>query len=343
MVFRSMLHAGGGQLPPGSAGDISVVADTDFACGYGIEGGNSGGTIALGSVAAIGDNAFIGFRYKDSGENGGSTGENRLSIQVGSTNCLNLLFKDSGMVSVQRRNALGPFGTEIGSFTIDGTTAPYIEIEWLPHVSAGTLRFRVDGAIAASWTDIVGARSAEATATVTAYTLYIDDTSSGQRSPRVGDIVFYDDTGADWNAFVGPVTIPFLPFDSSGTSDFVGDDADSVDNHLRVDAVPMGTDGYIESNTSAERQELGIDSTSLPPTGSILALQPVLYGLEPSSGSAPLDVGIAEGGTDSALSTVTLAGTEQTHYGDPVFTQPDGGGDWTATPVGNAELVMVVP
>jgi len=71
----------------------------------------------------------------------------------------------------------------------------------------------------------------------------------------IDDLYVCDATGSKNNTFLGPIKIATLYSDGNGNdSDFVGSDADSIDNYLHVDDVtPDGDTTYVESNTASEQ------------------------------------------------------------------------------------------
>ena len=94
---------------------------------------------------------------------------------------------------------------------------------------------------------------------------------------------------APQNTFLGDCRVDSLRLDGNGTtSDFVGSDADSVDNYLLVDEVdPDGDTTYIESSTPAEIDLHTIESLPVTPD--------TIYGVNAVSIARKTDAGARTG------------------------------------------------
>lgn len=351
MALIDYYPTGGGHAPPELSGTaFSVVADGDFGGGYAIEptGAITNNTMAIGTTASPTTPMIFGFRYGQGAVGASNDADQFAFTEIGSNATLRFRFQSDGTIDVYLDNSgdiAGFPAVFVATITgVDMTAVNYYAVEWYPHNSTGVLRIRVNGAIPAGWTDFPSGDTHGGSGTSTGvYTFHMGDEAGGLSVPRFGDFVAWDSSGAGLTDVArGPFTIPFFPINSSGESGWTGDDADQVDNHLRVNAVPLGGPGHIESGTATDRQVFGTDDSSLPATGSIIAVKTRITGLEPAAGSQDVGLGVRENSTDSALTTVTLGAVESVFDEDPVLTQPDGGGDWDAAALAGIETLLVV-
>lgn len=82
------------------------------------------------------------------------------------------------------------------------------------------------------------------------------------------DLYIFDGTGAENNDVIGDVKVQAHYPDTNGTtSDFLGSDADSVDNYLLVDEVDTDDDStYVESNTPGDIDLYEVDDFADTPS-----------------------------------------------------------------------------
>lgn len=139
----------------------------------------------------------------------------------------------------------------------------YIEVKWncVNSIGANTCQVRVDGETIMNVPEGTDCQGSAVSGAVNCYL----------QSPTMygyfDNVYICDLTGPQNNDFLGPIVIETLYPDSSGTTnDFIGSDADSVDNHLLVDdAQPDDDSTYTESSTVTDVDLYGFDALAGSP------------------------------------------------------------------------------
>jgi len=153
-----------------------------------------------------------------------------------------------------------------GTYTSDiiwaGTgTAHYIELQVILHDTAGAFTLWVDGNVKLAETNIDTKNGGTKTVfdqVEFAYDPGGVDTVRGY----VGDVYITNGAGAaPYNGNLGDIVVDTLfPNGNGNYSDFLGSDADKVDNYLLVDENPHdGDTTYVESGTDTDRDSYGFD------------------------------------------------------------------------------------
>lgn len=354
MSLKAIHCFGSGQLPIGTSAGGTVVdagLDSGYACA--VDSNNETLVLAPSFIAAsLGDMVIAGARAKLS-----LTTQPAVLLYIrrsgdGTDYCF-IRQEATGEFSIRVNTVVNSTGTLIGSTftpTWDPLQYNYYELGWIPDDAAGTILFRVNGVAPAGWTDVLPAATVDTKAgtstTSLEYTVGAYRFSNGA-SISLGDMVLYDDVdnGDGWvptgQTLIGPVRIPWLPAASSAESDWLGSDADSIDNHLLLDEVPSDTVDYISSATPTDRQVLG-NSGTIPVAGTVLAVQAEIYGRDDNAGSQTVNAGVRSNVSET-VSTLVLSPSDGL-YQVPVPLDPNGGGAWgtEAGPVTSAQVVVEV-
>lgn len=137
----------------------------------------------------------------------------------------------------------------------------YIEIKVVKSnsISAGDVQLWVDGV---QWISLDAGQDT-LYSTEPAYTNCIGFYGMNSAARYYDDIYICDETGAVNNTFLGPVKVATLyPTGEGNTNDFMGSDADSIDNHLHVDDMGQDADAsYVESDTPGAIDLYTMDAT----------------------------------------------------------------------------------
>lgn len=156
---------------------------------------------------------------------------------------------------------------------------------------------------------------------------------------RLDDVYILDDTGAaPFNDRLGPVSIPFLAPDGQSSADFVGSDANSVDNHLLVDEIPASMADYVESATATDTDVYTLEAM---PAATPLAVRAAAYGLDTDGLGQRLNLGVKSGATTETVPRV-MASTARWSYSAPVTDDPNGAGEFTESLVNSLEFTAEV-
>lgn len=288
--------------PDAVGGVDAVVSAVQARTGtYAMRAPNGGDTIEVTVTPGAGESVIFGFGlYLDL-----MYAADIISIKKnGISDFMRLVLTSGGSISVGFDNSTTgspsqPVAT-LDAGTLTAKTWHYIEIEWLPSTTVGIARVRIDGDTPGGWTDIdTGDTSVSASAGDGSYTLkcYF---ASGSLTPAYMDDVYALDTAgaAPFNAFLGAVSIEMLSPDGDVESDFVGSDANSVDNRLLIDELPMDTTDYVESATATNRELVDLTAKTLG--GLPLAVRTIVYGRDSDGGSQSVDILTKSGVTENA-------------------------------------------
>lgn len=328
--FEGFDHGGTGIA---SGVDITVVAEGRNS-GYCAKITGFADTIVFGATAAAATDSFIvGYAVQVA-----LVGVVADFLQVqrgGTTDDIHLDLAADGSITVE----VGT--TDVGSTAagaIVAATWHYIEVEWLSHASTGVLKLRIDGNTPSGWTDITSADTQDATGTSLIYNCTVGIGGNAYNT-LVDDIYMLDSSGASSNAFLGDVRVPYLPVTSQTSANFVGSDADSINNHLLLDEVPQNVTDYVESSTVTDRDVYGL--TALGLTGTPYGVKASLFGLDTASASQSLEIDLVSG-VVADTTTLALPGSASFISGDITTVDPDGGGALTTAIVDALELAIEV-
>lgn len=156
---------------------------------------------------------------------------------------------------------------------------------------------------------------------------------------RIDDIAINDTTGSYNNSWVEDGRIVSLTPNGNGdSSQWVGSDADSTDNYLLVDEVPVNTSDYVDEDTSGEKDLYAVSDWAV---GTVLGIHQVYldaYAQNPS-GSSVMELGIKTGGSEY-WETVPVMSTSwvkrTTVSGWPI--NPQTTSAWTTTDLDSVQI-----
>lgn len=161
-----------------------------------------------------------------------------------------LRLNTDGTLEVVRRNVTSVSGG-VSTFTL--TTGTYFYIEWKMTISnsiaADSCIVRVNGI---ERINVDAGEDIQQSANSRSNILSINGASTTIN--LWDDLYIFDQTGSENNDFIGDAFVAAqFPDGNGATSDFVGSDADSIDNYLLVDENPTDDDStYTESSTPGE-------------------------------------------------------------------------------------------
>lgn len=306
-------NAGGGRISGGAWGLSGTTATAIYSHG-----------------SSIGSYAVVGFAAKWTAQMSGA--DKRL-----------VALRGGGAEHLYLRNTTtlaGPQPLELmrGATSL-GTTVPIDITAWNHYEIEATLSTAADGAVTVR---INGSEVLAVTGVVTAANASGLDqlywTTFGNNN-LIDDLVIVDGAGpAPYNGPLGDVAIETVrPNGNGAASDWVGSDANSVDNYLLIDDVSTTTD-YVGTAVVGARDLYELGPLVSAAAGDILAVQVELYAAKSDSGTAPgpLDVLTRSvAGTvrsDEAASPAQLATTYQWFQG-PILTADPDGDPWTVARV----------
>jgi len=274
----------------------------------------------------------------------GQSGHNNIFafLDAGTYQCYVGVDEASALLKVYRFN-----GNLLGTGTIPITLGSWMYIEAKVTISdaSGIFVVRVNGVVDINLSGVDTKNTANATASMIQLN---GGTLAGTGQENKYDDVYIEDgvdatgsQGAPFNDFLGDVRAESLfPSGNGNSSQFVGQDADSVNNYLNVDeTTPDGDTTYNESATVGEKDTYAY--TNLTPTsGTVYAVQPVPYARKTDAGARSIKTVARHSGTEEDSADTPL-GTSYTILRDLRTTKP-GGGAWTIADVNAAEFGVKV-
>ena len=337
MALQNIFGLGTGQLPSQAGGSIEVTADADPPSGWALRATNATTFAQLTPIATLASSTAAvivgGWFYIPTGV----SVESCISVDTGSDK-LRLDTNTAGVFSF--RSVSNDAGTFLA---LNYGTIPEIRDEWF-HL-----------AYHYSLSDTTGVAKIYVNGNDTGFSVLSGDTlSSGAggvtRSLKmrgVGvlahSIYAGDDTGAaPYNDILaGTPRVDAQTVDGSGTSDWVGSDADSTDNHLLVDEAPAAaadTTDYIESSTSTDRQIFDAAASGI--TGDVHAVKVTAWGRDTDAGGQQVDLGIISNATESTTPSSLAASDGEI---STFFAQdPDGPAAWDQAARDAIDVVLEV-
>lgn len=325
MTLLNIFGVGLGRLPAEAGGSIEVTADANSPSGWALRATSSStfATVSpLGGTSLVGGNntcyfgawVFIpaGINLNECVAIGGSDGFDFLRLDT-----LTGLFR----FGVRQSSVFSP-APEFGSVADIRDEWFHLAWYWSIGESAGDFKVRVNGIDPGL--DVVDGD-----------TRNIGDGASTRFlrfrgvGVKVHSIYYGDASGAaPYNDIIaGTPLVDSQTVTGSGTSDWTGSDADSIDNHLLVDEAPVAaadTTDYIESSTSGHRQIFNAAAVGL--TGDIHAVKVAAYGRDTDAGGQQVDLGVISNATeDTTPSSLPAAdGAISTFFAQ----DPDGPQAW---------------
>lgn len=210
----------------------------------------------------------------------------------------------------------------------------YIELKVKIHDTLGTAEIRTNGLTRVTATNVDTRNNANsAPALVNRVVLYLNQSASLPEVNYMDDIYICNKQGSTMNDFLGDVRIDtLLPNGNGNSSQWVGSDADSVNNYLLVSDTSDAT--YVESNIDFNKDTYAHANTTNT-TGNILG---VVQWTRAQVDIVPRQiVPVARLGATEADGVTYDMATSLTWYKQVNETKP-GGGTWTFTDVDNAEF-----
>lgn len=311
MALQNIFGTSLGQLPAQAGGNIALIADGAPPSGWALRSTSSSSTsqatlVTIASLAASADPIIVGgWFYIPTGvtnfgavsvtAQGGNFDSVRLDTNIGGTFTFGVNWNDSGVLS-----------QSFGSIPEIRDEWFHMAIWWAPDNTTGSFKLRINGA------DVgLDIASGDTQATGVGGILTRDLRLRGV-GVLAHSIYVADSTGAaPYNDIIaGTPKVDSQTVNGSGTSDWVGSDANSVDNHLLVDEAPTAaadTTDYIESATATNRQIF--DTAAMGLTGTVHAVKVTAWGRDTDAAGQAVDLGVISNATEST-SQVVLAGTD---------------------------------
>jgi hypothetical protein len=144
------------------------------------------------------------------------------------------------------------------------------------------------------------------------------------------DLYICNSSGSTNNDFLGDVRVKRRHPDGNGaSSQLVGSDGNSTDNHLLVSEVPPSTSNYVAGSTVGHRDLYTFDNIGI--SGDVLGVQTVVYAQKSDAGTSNIKtVARSSGGTVVTGSSQALSTTWDT-YGSAVMETDADGAAWTVS------------
>lgn len=291
------------------------------------------------SVAAADehDTFIVGFAYRmPSLPSSEDTAIVTFSSDSATTDHVTLAVTTSGALRVFRGVSTN---TQLGSSTAGGLITAgawnYIELKAKLHDTTGTVDVKVNNANVLSLTG----QDTKNGGTKTVF----DSFRLGSTDGRQGVQAYHDDVylangaGSVNNTFIGDCRIRCLaPSGNGNSSQWVGSDADSVNNYQNVDEATPSTADYNGSSTSGDKDTYAYGD--LPDTtGTINGVQINSHALKSDAGSRSLAHVTRHSGTDYDSADLTLS-TSAAILRTLQETNPGTSAAWTISQVNAAEF-----
>lgn len=208
----------------------------------------------------------------------------------------------------------------------------YIEMKVTLSDTVGVIEWRLDGNVMYSSTS--GDTKNNGTKTV------FDSIQFGGTSTLsyvIDDLYVCNGAGSTNNNFLGAIAIEsLLPDNNGNSSQFVGSDADSVDNYLLVDEAVPNTSDYVESATVGNKDTYSF-ADLVRTTGNVLAVVPTIYADKSDAATRTAKLIARSSGTEGLSDTKSLSiGWNAFSY--PFDQDPNGNISWTISSTNAAEF-----
>lgn len=339
MTLQGIWGIGTGQLPLEATGSIEVSADAHSPSGWTLRATNAS-TFAqltpLGNSSASPRACVLGgWFYIPTGVN------TRACIALSTQTGWDSLRLDTDVAGVFKFgvhwNDGSPPAPDFGNAAEIRDEWFHMAIHWRPNNTTGVFTLRINGAD-------VGLDVASG-----------DTYNSGDDGTTVRflrwrgigvkchSLYFADvDGAAPYNDILtGTPYVDSQTVTGSGTSDWTGSDADSIDNHLLVDEAPTAaanTTDYIESSTVGHRQLF--DPAAVGITGDVHAVKVTGWGRDTEAGGQQVDIGVLSNATESTTpKSLPSSDGEISNF----FAQdPDGPAAWDTAARNALDVVLEV-
>ena len=232
---------------------------------------------------------YAGFAYRNSDLGTGATNYDDIFtlIEGGAAQCSLSRPANSGQLGFYRNPGAGSNVLLGGasSRVLRDDVWYYIEIKMTISntLSTADMILRVNGEI---WIQLDSGDS-QTTANTWVDAFRFGNFISNKATVDIDDFYILDGDGpAPYNTFLGDLRVDTIRPNGNGTtSDFVGVDADSVDNYLHVDEVTQdGDTSYLKSSTPNEIDLYALESLPVTPS--------VIFGVQPVSVCKKTDAGV---------------------------------------------------
>lgn len=204
-----------------------------------------------------------------------------------------------------------------------GNVWMYVEIKVSISSTVGVCEVRVDGQTIISYSG----NTQNGGTGIFDTTSFMPSENSSANYITVDDAYVVDTTGlAPYNNYMNDIVVrTLLPNGNGDSSQWVGSDADSVNNYQLVDDPSSSMTDYVATAAAGNTDLYTMED--VPTTYSVLATQEVLYTLKSDGGVPPNLLPVSKGTlgtvrTETAITT--LSTTAQTFNGDIQTTDPDG-------------------
>jgi hypothetical protein len=240
-----------------------------------------------------------------------------------------LQLTSSGTLNLQRAG-----GVNVGpTISINLNTWYYMEIKALLSDTVGTLEWRIDGSTIYSGTGL----DTKGGGTKTVFDSVFFFSNHVSQAMIIDDFYLCNGAGSTNNNFLGAIAVETIYPDNNGnSSQFVGSDANSVDNYLLVDEAAPNTSDYVESATVGEKDTYSFANLTRT-NGNVLAVQPTLYAQKSDAGARTARLVTRSSGTE-ATSDVKNLGIGWGAHMYPYDQDPNGNINWTISSANAAEF-----
>lgn len=259
------------------------------------------------------------------------------NADTGAVNHVTVVLTTTGTLNVYRGPGAGILlGTVAGAFS--SSSWVFVEMKVTVSDTVGVIEVRLNGSTSPT-INVTGAdtRNAGTSTNIDQMTL-----NHNGGSGHYDDWYILNTLGsAPVNTFLGDCRVHTLSPSGNGTSSqFVGSDADSVNNYLLVNEQPFDTANYVGSATVNNKDTYAM--TDLAGTVvTVFATQEVAYAAKSDAGAATIKTVVRSGATDYASSAGTLA-TSYAPFVNLREVDPATTAAWTTSGVNAAEVGVQV-
>lgn len=202
--------------------------------------------------------------------------------------------------------------------------------------AGGVFQARLDGSVSNEINFSGDTKNAGTATTIDAFTLI-----EGGTAWDFTDLAICDTTGSVNNTWFGETTVRTLsPNGNGNSSQLVGSDADSTDNYLLVDELPVNTSDYVGSATVSQGDTYTL--TDLVGTPTVYGIQVNCHAGKSDAGAISAKVRIRTGSTDYTSSTLTPAATGYGTISNIWEINPNTSTAWTSTTINSLEAGIEV-
>lgn len=326
LLFYDGFESGEIETPWIVDANVTVSASWARTGGYGMRVEDTFGNEAElnFSLAANDSTIIIGFANKPDLLDYGIF----FAIRIGVADWLSLRRTVTGVLELHRGGAVSSIGliaSAPAGTLVDGVWH-YIEFKTWPDSATGQAIVRVDGVEVISFTgQTLNTGSPD---TTDREIRWVVGNSDGDTI--IDDVYVCDTVGPDNNDFLGDVQVERMAPTADDTANFVGSDADSVDNFALVDEVPAAGADYVESDTVGNDDRYTMSDRTL--TGAIIAVKPIARALKDDANPRGIKLIVESGATTDTSADMPLA--EGSKYFEKILIEdPDTSAAWTTSGV----------